>query len=96
MTDYRLSREADRDVFGIARYTAETWSEAQVDQYLLGMHELLSKLAQSPSLGVKCDDIRSGYFRRRYRNHMIFYKKGPHGILVVRILHARADYIRHL
>jgi len=96
MADYRLSVEADRDVAEIARFTLETWDEAQVDRYLNGLHDTFRTLAQEPTLGTKSDEIRAGYFRRRYRSHMIFYKPSRDGILVVRVLHVRMDYLRHL
>ncbi len=96
MPDYRLSGEADSDLFEIARYTLETWDEAQTDRYLTGLHELFQKLAMKPQLGMASDDIRPGYLRRRYRSHMAFYKRSGAGILIVRVLHVRMDFLRHL
>ncbi len=96
MPDYRLSKRADRDIFEIARYTVETWDETQAGRYLSGLHDAFQSLAGQPQLGIASDDIRPGYFRRRYRSHMIFYKRSEDGILVVRVLHARMDYLRHL
>lgn len=96
MAEYRLSEEADRDIFEIARYTLQTWSEDQVDRYVMGLDGALQRLAENPRLGRASEDIRAGYFRRRYRSHMIFYKKTDFGILVVRVLHAQMDFIRHL
>ena len=96
MPDYRLSAEADRDIFEIARYTLETWDEAQTERYLTGLHDALLALALRPDAGIASDDLRPGYFRRRYRSHMVFYKRSDDGILVVRVLHARMDYLRHL
>jgi toxin ParE1/3/4 len=49
-----------------------------------------------PQLGAASDDIRPGYLRRRYRSHMVFYKRSDADILIVRVLHARMDYLRHL
>jgi toxin ParE1/3/4 len=96
MADYRLSAEADRDLLEIASYTLETWNEAQVDRYMGGLHDAPLRLARNPRLGTPMDDIRSGYYRRRHRSHMIFYKLATDGILVVRVLHGSMDYTRHL
>ncbi len=96
MADYRLTAEADRDIFEIARFTLETWDEVQTDRYLNGLHDTFRELANEPTLGTKSDDIRPSYFRRRYRSHMIFYKTSRAGILIVRVLHVRMDYLRHL
>lgn len=65
MRDYRLSGKADSDLFEIARYTLETWDEAQAVRYLAGLHELFQMLAKKPQLGTASDDIRPGYLRRR-------------------------------
>ncbi len=96
MADYRLSAEADRDIFEIARFTLETWDEAQTDRYLNGLHDTFQELANEPASGTKSGGIRAGYFRRRYRSHMIFYKSRGAGVLIVRVLHVRMDYLRHL
>jgi toxin ParE1/3/4 len=92
---YRLSQEADNDIAAIAQHTMETWSEAQADRYLLGLHDVLQRLAANPRLGIASDEIRADYRRRRYRSHMIFYKIEEGGIFVVRVLHAHMDYVRH-
>lgn len=96
MASYRLSNEADADITAIAEYTLANWSEAQVDQYLLGLHEKLQRLPGNPSSGKSVDDLKPGYLRYRYRRHMIFYKGAPDGIFVVRVLHAQMDFLRHL
>jgi len=96
MPDYRLSEEADRDIYAIALYTLENWNEAHADRYIIGLHNTFQRLAAKPRLGIRCDDIRPGYFRRRYRSHMVFYKEAQNGILIVRVLHAQMDYLRHL
>jgi toxin ParE1/3/4 len=96
MPDYKLSEDADRDIDAIATYTLENWNEAQADRYLIGLHRLLERLAANPRLGISCEDIRAGYFRRRYRSHMIFFRRSARGIFVIRVLHAQMDFLRHL
>lgn len=96
MPDYRLTEAADRDVFDIAHYTLENWDEAQVDRYLLGLDAAFGRLSRNPSLGKASETARAGYLRYRYRSHVIFYKRLRKGILIVRILHAQMDYLRHL
>lgn len=96
MPDYKLSRLADRDLSEIARYTIKHWSEHQADDYFLGLHRLLSRLAQKPEIGIASDHISLGYLRYRFRSHMVFYKKTRQGIFIVRVLHGRMDFTRHL
>jgi toxin ParE1/3/4 len=96
MTDYRLSEEADRDLFEIAVYTVENWSERQAETYIDGLHGLFIRLAGNPRLGIASDDVRAGYFRRRYKSHVAFYTLRPRGILIMRVLHVSMDYLQHL
>ena len=96
MADYSLSVEAGRDLFEIASYRLQTWGEQQAGLYLRRLHKLLERLAENPRLGTGCDDIRSGYFRRLHGSHMIFNKRSPEGIAVIRVLHTRMDYLQQL
>jgi toxin ParE1/3/4 len=46
-------------------------------------------LVDNPELGRACDDIRPGLRRMESRKHVVFYRREPRGILVVRVLHQR-------
>ena len=96
MADYRLSEAADRDISEIARYTLETWGEAQTDRYRLGMQRAFERISRNPKLGISSENIRPGTFRYRYQRHVVFYKPTREGILIIRVLHTQMDYIRHL
>jgi len=96
MTEYRLSAEAERDLYAIAAHSLETWGEAPAQRYLSNLHSLLERLARNPRLGVASDHIRPGYFRRRYESHMIFYTRSQNGITVIRVLHGQMDFLQHL
>jgi toxin ParE1/3/4 len=39
---------------------------------------------------------RAGYFQIESASHAIFYRKTDTGILIVRVLHERMDFKRHL
>jgi len=97
MAEYRLSVEADRDIYEIAKYTLDHWSETQAQRYVQGLEALFQRLCDNPRLGKTSDDIRPGCFRHLYRSHMVFFKRSREsGILIVRVLHAQMDFVRHL
>ena len=97
MADYRLSEEADRDIYEIAQYTLEHWSEAQAQRYVYGLESAFQRLCDNPRLGKASDDVRTGYFRHRYRSHMIFFKRSDDdNVTIVRVPHGRMDFVRHL
>ena len=96
MASYRLSRQTRADLDAIGDYTAEQWGLGQAVLYLEGLRDLMARLASTPRLARSYADIRPGYFGMRYRQHLVFFRLAPHGIDVMRVLHARMDAPRHL
>jgi toxin ParE1/3/4 len=56
----------------------------------------LDELVQNPDLARSCDEIREGYFRRNVGSHVIFFRKAGDRFDIVRILHGRRNFRRHL
>ena len=54
------------------------------------------ELAKNPALGRPCDFIREGYRKHLAGRHVIFYRTMDTGVDVVRVLHQRMDFDRHL
>lgn len=93
----RLSAAARRDLSGIWTYSAKRWNEGQADRYVRLFADSFDGLARGSVIGRKADDIRPGYFKLAVGSHLIFYRMGAaDGIEVVRILHQRMDFDRHL
>ncbi len=53
-------------------------------------------MAKRPSLGRKCTEVRRGYRMYPSGSHVLFYRHTADGIDIVRILHERMDYERHI
>jgi toxin ParE1/3/4 len=53
-------------------------------------------VAADPHRGRCCDEIRPGYRKYPAGSHVLFYRLLPDGIDIVRILHRRMDFERHL
>ena len=96
MPDYVLSAKADADIVAIAETTIERWGFAQAEKYVLGLHETFRMLAAFPDLGREAGDIRPGYRKVETASHAVFYRKTDDGVLIVRVLHQRMDFGRHL
>lgn len=92
MPSYRLSNEADSDVTDIARYTLAKFGEHQVIKYIAKLERTFQVLADFPGIGSMADDLRPGLMRFPNQSHMIFYTIVANHILIVRVLHARADF----
>lgn len=96
MTNYRLTPAAQRDLSAIWDYTEENWDLLQAETYLNEIRAAIERVAENPVRGQACDHIRNGYRRYRIGSHLIFYIERSRGIDVIRVLHQRMDFTRHL
>jgi toxin ParE1/3/4 len=55
-----------------------------------------SAVAEAPHSGQHCDEVRPGYLKRQAGSHVLFYRLDGQTVDVVRILHQRMDFGRHL
>jgi toxin ParE1/3/4 len=96
MTRVILTPRAQKDLSDIWDYTTENWGIRQAELYIREIQAAIETLAAHPGLGKPCDHIRKGYCKHPARSHIIFYRKAEDAINVVRILHGRMDFERHL
>jgi toxin ParE1/3/4 len=92
----RFSRRAEADLLGISVHTLRTWGEGQAIRYIDALEAFCRMLADDPSLGRSCDDVRRGLRRVESERHVVFYREEAGGILVSRILHQRMLPERHV
>jgi toxin ParE1/3/4 len=94
---YALSPRARNDLEEIWLYTFETWSLAQADSYHADIITACEAAADNPTRGQNVEYLRPGYFRVAVGSHYIFYRETLKNMIeVVRILHQRRDFSRHL
>ena len=89
MAVFRFSRRAEADLLSIGAYTLHTWGEDQTIRYIDDLEACCQMIADNPTLGRACDDVRPGLRRMERGRHVVFYREGAGGILVSRILHQR-------
>ena len=96
MPKFLLTRQALEDLREIGRYTQERWGREQRRHYLALLDRSFKDLAENPSQGQRCDEIRDGYRKFPSGRHPIFYRELAGGIEIVRVLHERMDMGTHL
>ena len=98
MAGYILSEKALDDLRKIWNYTLETWSEEQADAYYHGLIASFEYIANHPNLvGHSYEEVREGYRGLHSGRHIIFYRVMDNGkVRIIRILHERMDFGRHL
>ena len=89
-----LSEEARGDLGSIWLYGAETWSPEQAERYYDALLDAFDRLAEFPKLGRP---IRKGGTPAlrclAHRAHLILYRRDADGILILRVLDARQDWL---
>lgn len=93
---FRLTPAARADLSSIWDYTEERWDARQAETYIRELHAAMERIAEDPTRGRTCDDIRAGYRKYAIGSHLIFYVAADDGVDVVRVLHQRMDSGRHL
>ena len=92
MKTFELSREAKEDLKKIARFTEKRWGRDQRFFYIKQFDDVFHLLADTPSVGKKCDYIKKGYRKFPQSSHIIFYhESSKNKITVIRILHKNMD-----
>jgi len=96
--NYKISKEAERDLEKIWLYTFEEWSLEQADYYYDLIMDEIEYLAENPKSGKDYSEVRRGYFRSRVKSHFIFYKINlkDEKVEIIRILHQQMDIETHL
>ena len=96
MTSYVLSPKAQSDLDAIWDYTAERWDTDQAELYVRRIKSALESIASNPRRGRACEHVRPGYSKYPVGSHVVFYRLTEQGVDVVRIVHQRMDFSRHL
>jgi toxin ParE1/3/4 len=96
MSRYVLSPRAQADLDEIWDYTFERWGVGQAADYIRLLQRAIETIAGDPRKGRSCDEIRTGYSKYPAGAHVVFYRTIAAGIDIVRILHNRMDFERHL
>lgn len=92
MIAFKLTREAKQDLRKIAIFTEKRWGKNQRYLYIKQFDDAFHLLAETPSVGKKCDYIKIGYRKFPQGSHIIFYREGAKSkITIIRILHKNID-----
>lgn len=87
MAGYRLSSLAEVDLIAIGSYTLERWGAQQAARYVSALEDACQLLVDTPTLGRPAAHILPGLFRLEQGKHVVFFRRGPDGIRVLRFLH---------
>ncbi len=95
MATFHFAQRAQQDLENILDYTLEQWGKRQAVRYLEALNESVQLLANNPKLGMPRENLAPGLLSFPYKSHIIYYCKAKRDIIVVRVLHASMDSVRH-
>jgi toxin ParE1/3/4 len=91
-----LTEIARADLNSIRRYSIRTWGQEQTAKYIDALRDTLKGLVRGTVITRSRDDLRHGLQMVTSGRHCIFFEADESRVLVVRVLHDRMDYRRHL
>jgi toxin ParE1/3/4 len=93
---YKTTWQADQDIIDIYMRGAADFGVDQAERYHKGLTAVFDSLAKNPDMARKRMEFTPPVRLHPYHAHMIVYVEHGSGILIVRILHSRQDWERHL
>ena len=92
-----LTEEAQIDLDAIGSYTLERWGPQQVIRYLTQIDESFHSLGRTKANDRDESRIQPRLLSVKSGSHVIFFRRRENGDAeVLRILHQRMDFRRHL
>ncbi len=97
MSGIVLSPKAKADLSEIWDYTYSEWGVEQAEKYVRDLWSVMQEKTRELTKSVDIGDVRKGYRKVRSGSHVVFFKVTREGVVdVVRILHQKMDFDRHL
>ncbi|WP_120002874.1 type II toxin-antitoxin system RelE/ParE family toxin [Nesterenkonia muleiensis] len=96
MSQYRLTPATQRDLSSIWDFTEDRWDISQAEKSIREIQTVVERVAEDPDRGRVREEIREGYRSYAVGSHVVFHLQRVSHIEVVRILHQRMDFGRHL
>ena len=84
------------DLEDIWNYTLEKWSVEQAEFYVRQIYNEIEKLSLHPSIAKSVYYNEAEYLQFKVNHHFVFCRATRVELIVVRILHERLDFLRHL
>jgi toxin ParE1/3/4 len=89
---YRLSPAALADLDDTWRYTAETWSIDQADDYVDGLARAFDTIADTPEMAREWTEFDPPVRIHVHRSHLIVYSPRDDHVVVLRVLGGRQNW----
>jgi toxin ParE1/3/4 len=93
---YRATLRADEDLFAVYADGLRDFGEAQAEKYLAGLLEAFAFVAEYPLSARERREFSPPVRMHSFGSHVIVYAVRQEDVLIIRVLHGRQDWRRHL
>jgi toxin ParE1/3/4 len=93
---YRTTRRADQDIIDIYLWGCREFGQTQAERYHAGLAASLDLIADNSRMARERSEFCPPVRLHPYESHMIVYLLDDRGVLIVRVLHGRQDWERHI
>ncbi len=93
---YRTTRRADQDIIDIYLWGCREFGQRQAETYHEGLAATIDLITDNPRMARERPEFNPPVRLHPYRSHMIVYVLDASGVLIVRVLHGRQEWERHL
>ncbi|WP_419808783.1 type II toxin-antitoxin system RelE/ParE family toxin [Sphingomonas sp.] len=90
---YRLSDRAAIELLELLQESIGRFGVHQAARYRASMERAFVLLAENPRIARGRDELVSRARAYRHQAHMIVYREEGDGILIIRLPHARSDWL---
>lgn len=87
---------ARADLESIRRYSNRAWGRDRTAQYVAALRGTMKGLVAGTVVSRSRDDLKTGLQMATSGRHCVFFEADESRVLVIRVLHDRMDYRRHL
>jgi len=95
VANLRLSEAARADIRAIYRQSIEAFGVAQADAYAAGLRGSIKRLAEFPESAPLQNNLTRPVRILPFRSHIVIYAVDPDGVHILRVRHAREDWINN-
>lgn len=95
MSEFTLSRLAEEDLIQIYIDGASSFGLEQARRYHRKLFKTFRFLAENPMVAAVRPELKTGIRIHPVESHIVLYKAREQDILILRIRHAREDWLNH-
>jgi toxin ParE1/3/4 len=93
---YRITRRADQDIIDIYLWGCREFGQRQAEAYHAGLADTFELIVANPRIARERPEFNPPVRLHPYQSHLIVYVSDDAGVLIVRVLHGRQEWERHL